>query len=215
MFAGPFDYSIINRAREKKLVSIAFVNIRDFGEGKHKTVDDKAYGGGRGMILKVDVLERAIQEAKDKKLKKSEEKIVLLSPKGKTFNQKKAVSFSKTKHLILICGHYEGVDARIEHFIDEEVSIGDFITTGGEIPAILITDAVSRLINGVLPEGVTDDESFSKETLEYPQYTRPEIYKNLSVPKILISGNHEKIEEWKKQESAKVTKKVRPELLRD
>lgn len=215
MFSGPFDYSIINRAKEKNLVSINYVNLRDFGIGAHKTVDDKTYGGGRGMVLRVDVLEKAILKTKDNKLKNNEQKIILLSPRGKTFNQKKAESFSKLKHLILICGHYEGVDARIESFIDEEASIGDFITTGGEIPAMLITDAVSRLIKGVLPEGVTEDESFSQKMLEYSQYTRPEIYKNLKVPKTLISGHHQKIEEWKIEESEKITKKIRPDLLKD
>ncbi len=214
MFTGPFDYSIVKRARDKKLVEINSIDIRDFGLGKHKTVDDKAYGGGKGMVIRVDVLAEAINHSLDKNLSRKEQRVVFLGPQGKSFEQKKAEEFSKLSHLILVCGHYEGIDARTQNFIDEEISVGDFITTGGEIPAMLVTDAVVRLITGVLPEGVTDDESFSEGTLEYPQYTRPGIYNNLSVPKTLISGNHEKIKQWKKEESKKVTIKLRPDLLK-
>lgn len=199
MFEGPFNFSIVKRARDKGLVEINFLNLRDFGIGKHKAVDDKVYGGGRGMILRADVIMEAIEKTKEKKLKKAEEKVILLSAKGETFNQKRAVSFSKLKHLILLCGHYEGVDARVEKFVDGQVSIGNFITTGGEIPAMLITDAVVRLIKGVLPEGVTEEESFSENYLEEAQYTRPEVFKKLSVPETLLSGHHKKIEEWKKK----------------
>lgn len=212
MFEGPFDHSIVKNAREKKLVSINFINIRDFGIGRHKTVDDKPYGGGRGMILRVDVLENAILSAKDKNLTKGEQKVVLLDPRGKTFNQRKAISLSKLKHLILICGHYEGIDERVRKFVDEEISIGDFIVTGGEIPAMLITDAIIRLIKGTLDEEVTRNESFSPH-LEHPQYTRPQNYKNLKVPKILLSGNHKKIEEERQETSRKITRKLRPDLL--
>jgi tRNA (guanine37-N1)-methyltransferase len=213
MFAGPFDYSIVKNAKEKNLIDIDFVNIRDFGIGRHKTVDDTPYGGGHGMILRVDVLERAITQTRNEKLNKENQKVVLLSPHGRTFNQKKALEFSNLKHLILICGHYEGLDERIKNFIDEEVSIGDFITTGGEIPAMLISDAVARLIKGVLKEGVTKSESFS-ELLEYPQYTKPNSYKDLNVPPILLSGNHEKIKSWRENTSRKITVKLRPDLLR-
>lgn len=213
MFSGPFDNSIVKNAKEKKLVDINFVNIRSFGIGKHQVVDDKPYGGGHGMILRVDILEKAIEQAKDKELNKKNQKIILLSPHGKTFDQKKALELADLKHLILICGHYEGVDERIKEFIDEELSIGDFITTGGEIPAMLITDAVTRLIKGVLKEGVTTAESFSK-LLEYPQYTKPNTYKNLKVPQVLLSGNHGKIEAWRNDASLKATKKLRPDLLR-
>ena len=212
MFSGPFDYSIVKNARVKKIVNINFVNIRNFGVGKHKVVDDTPYGGGHGMILRVDVLEKAIAQTKDKNLNNNDQKVILLSPIGKTFNQKKAQEFSDLKHLILICGHYEGQDERIKQFIDEEVSIGDFIVTGGEIPAIMITDAVTRLIKGVLKEGVTSTESFSN-LLEYPQYTKPNEYKNLKVPEILLSGNHEKIKLWREEISLRTTKKLRPDLL--
>ncbi len=212
MFKGPFDFSILKKAIDKKLVQIDFVNIRDYGLGPHKTVDDKPYGGGLGMILKVDVLDKAIEKSRDKKIKK-EEKVILLSPHGKTFNQQKAVELSKLKHLIIVCGHYEGVDARVDNFIDEKVSIGDFVVTGGEIPTMLIVDSVVRLIKGVLKEGVTSSESFSN-LLEHSQYTKPRVYKNLKVPEVLLSGNHEKIKEYKEQESKQLTAKLRPDLLK-
>ncbi len=212
MFSGPFDHSIVKRAKEKKLVDIKFINIRDFGIGRHKVVDDKPYGGGHGMVLRVDVLEKAIAETKDNKLNKKNQKVILLSPRGKTFDQRKALKFIELKHLILICGHYEGVDERVRKFIDEELSIGDFIVTGGEIPAMLVTDAVTRLIKGVLKEGVTFSESFSK-LLEYPQYTKPNSYKDLDVPPVLLSGNHGKIKSWRDKISLRTTVKLRPDLL--
>ncbi len=213
MFTGPFDLSIIKRAKEKKFVEINIINIRDFGIGKHKVVDDKPYGGGRGMILRVDVLEKAILETKIKTLKSSQQKIVLLDARGKTFNQKIAERFSKLKHLILICGHYEGVDERIREFTDDVISIGDFIATGGEIPSMLIVDSVVRLQKGLLKKEVTSQESFSRATdwgipiLEYPQYTRPEVFKKLNVPKILLTGDHKKIENFRKEMSKKITQK--------
>jgi tRNA (guanine37-N1)-methyltransferase len=213
MFTGPFDASIIKRAKEKNLIEINFINIRDFGIGKHKMVDDTTYGGGEGMVLRVDVLHKAIEKAKDKKLKSGEEKVVLLGAHGKTFNQEKAQEFSKLKHLILICGHYEGFDERIKSFIDEEVSIGDYILTGGEIPAMLITDSVIRLVKGVIKEGSTITESFSPY-LEYPQYTKPQTYKDLSVPEILLSGDHKKIAQWRKEKSIDITTKLRPDLIK-
>ena len=212
MFSGPFDYSIVKKSKEKNLITINFVNIRDFGKGRHKVVDDKPYGGGHGMILKVDVLEEAINSAKDKNLDKKSQRIILLSPHGKTFNQKKALELATIKHLILICGHYEGVDERVKNFIDEELSIGDFIVTGGEIPAMLVTDAVIRLVDGVLKEGVTSAESFT-HLLEYPQYTKPNTYKNLSVPIVLLSGDHGKIRSWRNKLSLNITAKLRPDLL--
>ncbi len=212
MFEGPFNYSLVKKAIEKKLVKIEFINIRSFGIGKHKVVDDKPYGGGRGMILRVDVLEKAINNTKNKNEAAKNQKVILLDPHGKTFNQKRAEEFSKLKHLILICGHYEGIDSRIDHFIDEKISIGDFIVSGGEIPAMLITDAVIRLIKGSLDEEVTNTESFSPY-LEYPQYTRPKVFKRYSVPAILLSGDHKKIGEWRKTTSLKHTEELRPDLL--
>ncbi len=220
MFQGPFDISIIKRAKEKKLVEIEYVNIRDFGIGKHKTVDDTPYGGGNGMILRVDVVHRAIEkarldarQAKDKKLKKDEQKVILLGAKGKAFNQKTAGGFAHLKHLIIVCGHYEGFDERIKNFVDEEISIGDFILTGGEIPAMLITDSVTRLVKGVIRDRSAAIESFSPY-LEYPQYTKPQKYGDLSVPEILLSGNHKRINAWRKKESVSITSKLRPDLIR-
>ncbi len=212
MFEGPFAYSIIKNAQNKKKVNIDFINIRDFGIGKHKVVDDKPYGGGHGMILRVDVLNAAISKTKDKNLNTKNQKVVLLSPHGKTFNQSKALELSNLKHLILVCGRYEGIDERVRKFIDEDLSIGDFVVTGGEIPAMTVTDAVVRLIGGVLKEGVTTTESFSP-LLEYPQYTKPNAYKNLQVPVILLGGDHEKIKDWRHNEALKITAKLRPDLL--
>ena len=212
---GPFSESIIKRSIEKKLLDIKFVDLRDFGIGRHKTVDDKPYGGGSGMILRIDVLKKAIDASRVKDLKKSEERVILTGPSGKTFNQEKAKKMSKFKHLIIICGHYEGVDERIKKYIDEEISVGDFILTGGEIPAMLIVDAVARNVSGVLKIGVTDSESFSGENilLEEEQFTRPEVFEGVSVPKILLSGNHGEINKWRKGKSLQKTKKLRPDLL--
>jgi tRNA (guanine37-N1)-methyltransferase len=219
MFIGPFDESIIKRAREKKLIEINFINIRDFGIGKHKTVDDTPYGGGNGMVLRVDVLKKAIEKARlitlgqTKNKKNKNEKVVLLSPHGKQFNQNLAQNFAKLDHLILVCGHYEGFDTRIRKFIDEEVSIGDFILTGGELAAALIVDATARLIKGVLKEGSAEKESFSP-FLEYNQYTKPLGYERLKVPSVLLSGNHAEIEKWRKEQSLKITSILRPDLLK-
>lgn len=199
MFKGPFDYSIINRAKEKDQVQIELIDIRDFGIGKHRIVDDKPYGGGHGMILKVNVLKEAIDSTIDKNIDRKDIKIILTSAKGKTFDQGFVSSYSKKKQLIIICGHYEGVDERINKYIDEEISIGDFILTGGEIPAMMITDSVTRLIKGVLKDGVVENESFADDMLEHPQYTRPEEFDGENVPSILLEGNHAKIDNWKEE----------------
>lgn len=215
MFSGPFDLSIIKRAQEKNLVEINFVNIRDFGIGKHKVVDDRPFGGGTGMVMRVDVLDNAIQSVRDASLQKNEEQCVLLDARGKVFNQSVAKSFSTLQHLILICGHYEGVDERTRDLIDATISIGDFVLTGGELPAMLITDAVTRLIHGVLKDDATILESFSDtHSLEYPQYTLPREYKGISVPDILLSGHHKHIEEWKKEQSLSITENHRPDLVK-
>lgn len=217
MFVGPFSQSIIKRAQEKNLVEITFVNIRDFGIGSHKSVDDKPYGGGTGMVLRVDVVDKAIQFAKGKVSDKGQ-KVILLDPRGQTFSQKKAQDFAKLNHLIFVCGHYEGFDERIRNVVDETISIGDFVVTGGEIPAMLISDAVIRLLPGVITEGATENESFSltsetKQLLEYPQYTLPQAYHGEEVPAVLLSGNHNEIAKWRKQEAIKLTQKHRPDLL--
>ena len=214
MLNGPFSESIVKRSVSKNLVSIKIVNMRDFGVGTRRTVDDTAYGGGVGMLLRVDVVRRAIDAVYDKSLTKQGQKVILLSAAGKKFDQKKAKTFSKLKHLILVCGHYEGVDYRIRNFIDLEISIGDFVLTGGEIPAMTITDSVVRLISGVLKKDATKFESFTDNILEYPQYTKPPIYEGLKVPSVLLSGNHKKILEWRKTEALKQTKRNRPDLLK-
>lgn len=219
MFTGPFDASIIKHAQEKGLVEITYINIREFGVGPHQTVDDTPYGGGVGMVLKVDVLKKAIESIHDPKLSKTEQKIILLTADGETYTQRIAEKYAKLKHLIIICGHYEGFDERIRSYVDEEISIGDFVLTGGEIPAMIITDSVIRLITGVLKEGVTTSESFSHSMkdaylLEYPLYTKPQIFDGKSVPEVLLSGNHKKIAEWRTNESKKRTAHRRPDLLK-
>lgn len=211
IFPPVFNSSITGRAQKKRLVTIRYINIRDFATDKRKSVDDRPYGGGPGMIMRVDVLDRAITNAKIQpkadqpqaekiKNEKSKQKIVLLDPKGKIFNQSIARRYSKLEHLMLVCGHYEGVDARISGYIDEAVSLGRYIVTGGEIPAMMVADSVIRLINGVLAKReAVRDESFSlKDNLEPPQYTRPPVYKNEKVPSVLLSGNHTAILAWKK-----------------
>ncbi|CAN5156927.1 tRNA (guanosine(37)-N1)-methyltransferase TrmD [soil metagenome] len=225
MFKGPFEESILKHAQQKGLVEIQLVNIRDFGLGSHHTVDDTPYGGGHGMVLKVDVLHAAIQHIKQTFLQQFnnetiKQSTILLSASGKTFQQATAKHFAQLDHLILICGHYEGVDARVLSYIDEEISIGDFVLTGGEIPAMLITDAITRLIPGVLKEGVTDNESFSLVdenaaiALEYPQFTKPAVYDGQIVPEVLQSGNHQKIALWRKEQSLAKTKQIRPDLIK-
>lgn len=215
MFQGPFDHSIVKRAKDKGLVSVELVNIRNFGIGRHKIVDDKPFGGGVGMILRVDVIDKAIQNVKclpaaatalqadQMSNVKCRERVILLDTRGETFNQQKAKELSKLDHLILIAGHYEGVDERVnEHLADEAISIGDYILTGGEIPTMVIMDSVVRLIPGVLtkPEA-TKFESFSKEGyLEHPQYTRPNVYRGWKVPKVLLSGHHRKIDEFRRRD---------------
>jgi len=218
MFTGPFSQSIIKNAQMKNLVDITFVDIRDFGIGSHKMVDDSPYGGGIGMVMKVDVIKHAIDSVKDSTLESNSQKVILLTADGKTYNQRIAENYAKLDHLIIVCGHYEGVDERVRDFVDEEISIGDFVLTGGEIPSMLITDSVVRLIDGVLKHGVTNLESFSHNDgesvlLEYPHYTKPQEFEGHVVPEILLSGNHKKIDEWRKTESIKKTQKRRPDLL--
>jgi len=210
MFSGPFDASIIKKARERKIMEINVHNIRDWATDKHKITDDRPFGGGPGMILKVEPIDKALTSLK-KKTKAKSRKIILLSPQGKIFTQEKAKELSKFDHLILIAGHYEGVDQRIiDHLIDEEVSIGKYILTGGEIPAMIIVDSVVRLVPGVLEEEVTENETFSKgDNFDYPQYTRPEVYKEWKVPKILLSGNHKEIEKWRKSKALEKTQKLK------
>ncbi len=197
-FPGMFsalDFSIPKRAQDKELIQIKIHDLRQWADDNYKSIDDRPYGGGPGMILRVDLIDRAISS-----IKHLGSKIILLDAGGKKFNQHKAVELSKAQHLIFVCGHYEGVDHRVhEHLADEIISIGDYVLSGGEIPAMVIIDSVVRLLPGVLGnENSLTDESHNKKSIEYPQYTRPEDYKGWKVPEILLSGHHKKIAEWKK-----------------
>lgn len=202
--------SVIGRAIQKNLLEINLVNIRDFSKDKHKKVDDTVYGGGAGMLIKPDVVYDAYKSVKSEK-----SKVIFLSPQGKKLCQKKVEELAKEQHLILLCGHYEGIDQRvIDMIVDEEISIGDYVLTGGEIPAMVLIDCVSRYIDGVITNESTSEESFSNEgLLEYPQYTRPEVFEGIKVPEVLQSGHHENINRWRRREAIKVTYKKRPDLL--
>ena len=205
----PLKHSIIERATKKKLIEINIINIRDFSKDKHKKVDDTPYGGGAGMVMKADVVYDAYKSVEDKNAK-----VIFLSPQGNLLNQKKVQELSKEKHLILLCGHYEGIDQRVlDEIVDEEISIGDYVLTGGELPAMVLVDSVSRYVEGVLSKDSTSEESFSNGYLEYSQYTRPEVFLGKKVPEILQSGNHQKIEEWRRNSSLKNTLLKRPDLL--
>jgi tRNA (guanine37-N1)-methyltransferase len=205
----PLKQSIIKRATQKNIIDINLVNIRDFSEDKHNKVDDTPYGGGAGMLMKPDVVDRAYQS-----IKSNNSKLIYLSPQGKTLNQEIVKELSKEEHLILLCGHYEGIDQRvIDKIVDEEISIGDYVLTGGEIPAMVLIDSVSRYVEGVLSDESIEEESFSNGLLEYPQYTRPEVFDNKKVPEVLLSGHHENIRKWRRKKSLENTLKKRPELL--
>lgn len=203
MFNGPFDASIIKRAESRDLIKITVHNLRKWGEGMRRNVDDRPYSGGPGMILRVDIIDRALRDLKSN-IKNKNLKVILLDATGQRFNQQKAQELSKFEHLILISGHYEGVDHRVhEHLVDDVISIGDYVLTGGEIPAMVVVDSVIRLIPGVLGKFESSiDESHKKPGyLEYPQYTRPQNYQGWKVPKVLLEGNHKEIEKWKKENS--------------
>ncbi len=208
MFNGFKSESIIKRAIDNKKVSINTINFRDFSANKHKKVDDTPYGGGSGMVLMCQPIFDAIDSIKTKK-----SKIILLSPQGKKFTQKMAYKLSKEEHLIFVCGHYEGFDERIKNICDEEVSIGDYVLTGGELPAMVICDSVVRLIDGVIDAESSKNESFNDNLLDYPNYTKPRNYKGMKVPDILLSGDHEKINNWRNDKRLKVTAEKRPDLL--
>lgn len=208
-FFGPFAESIIDRAIKNGLITVNTVNPRDFTEDKHRTVDDTPYGGGPGMLMMVNPLCKAIESCL-----KQDSLVVLTSPGGEVFTQQMARDLSSKKHLIIVCGHYEGVDERVkELLIDKEISIGDYVLTSGNIPAMVIVDSVARLLPGVLgDDSSSEEESFSGGLLEYPQYTRPLEYRGLKVPEILLSGNHKKIREWRREQSIIKTKESRKEL---
>lgn len=201
MFNGFLTESIIKRAIEKEKVKINIINFRDYTTDPHGKVDDTPFGGGAGMVLQVEPIYNALENIKTK-----DSHIILLTPSGKTFNQQKAKTLTKHNHIILICGHYEGFDDRIKQLVDEEISIGDFILTGGELPAMMISDAIIRLLDGVINKESLESESFNEELLDYPVYTKPRDFKGMKVPEVLLSGDHKKIEEYRKQEQIRLTK---------
>ena len=212
MFSSPFEASILGRAIEKGLIEIRIVNIRDFTSDKHHVVDDTPYGGGQGMVMKVEPIARAIERVK---AESPSAWTVYLTPQGRSLNQERARALSSKAHLILLCGRYEGVDERVrEMFVDEEVSIGDYVLTGGELAAMVMVDTLSRLLPGVLGcDQSAEEDSFSDSLLEYPQYTRPVDFRGHGVPDVLLSGNHEAILRWRRKEALRRTAKRRPDLL--
>lgn len=210
MFAPLFE-SVIGRAVNGGKLNIKIVNIRDYAENKHFKCDDYPFGGGAGMVMMPQPIGSAIEAADpDHRAHR-----IYMSPRGRVFTQKRAVELSRLGDLLILCGHYEGVDQRaIDLYIDEELSVGDYVLTGGELPAMVVCDCVARYVEGVISGESLKDESFSAGLLEYPQYTRPAVYKGLSVPEVLLSGNHEKVEEWRREQSLEITRKNRPDLLK-
>lgn len=215
LFPEMFDVlntSIIGRARQNNILEINIINIRDFSIDKHKHVDDYPYGGGNGMVIKPDVVYRAYESIVSKLQYKPT--VIYLTPKGRTLTNIIAKDIANLEHIILLCGHYEGIDQRIlDEIVDIEISIGDYVLTGGELPALVLIDSVSRFVDGVLKQGSVENETFENGLLEYPQYTRPEVFHNMRVPDVLLSGNHQEIEKWKNEQSIKLTKEKRLDLL--
>ena len=222
MFKNVLGESIVKIAQKKKKVSIKVHNLRKWTVDRRKTADDRPYGGGSGMVMKIEPIYKGLAEIVgknrikkllDRKESPANMRIILMTPRGRCFNQKLAKNLSKTKHLVLICGHYEGIDERVRFFITDELSVGDYVLTGGEIPAMAVVDAIARLIPGVLgDEASLEQESFEGGLLEYPHYTRPQVFKKLKVPEVLLSGNHKSIESWRKKEAIKKTKEIRKGL---
>lgn len=210
-FSSPLQQSILRRAQEQGLVKIEVINLRQFAAGRHQVTDDRPYGGGPGMVLKIEPLVAAIRWERQRA---PQVRVILLSPQGRLFTQQVARELAQLPHLLLICGHYEGFDDRIQHYIDDEISLGDFILTGGEIPALALVDAVVRLLPGVLgDEASAAQDSFSDNLLKGPQYTRPRVFEGHEVPAILLSGDHGRIAAWRRQEALRRTWQRRPDLL--
>lgn len=210
MFDGFLNESIINRAIKRKLVQINVINFRDYTLDPHGKVDDTPYGGGAGMVLTPQPIFDAVED-----LKTENTKVILLTPDGKTYNQEMAYSYSKEEHIILICGHYEGFDERIRTLADSEISIGDYVLTGGEIPSMVITDSITRLIDGVIEKESHEYDSFNNNLLDYPTYTKPRDFRGMKVPDVLTSGNHKEIEKYRLEQQIKRTKERRPDLLKE
>lgn len=209
MFRGPLNESLLKKAQEKGLLSFDLVNLRDFTSGKHQTADDSPYGGGAGMVMLAEPIAKAIAKVKNQK-----SKVIFLCPTGKLLTQEKIRSLAKEEHLVLLCGHYEGVDERVRGLVDEEISIGDYVLTGGELPAMVLIDAVARHIPGVVKETESvQKDSFYNVLLDYPSYTKPEEFGGQKVPAVLLSGHHAEIERWRRREALKRTFFRRPDLL--
>ncbi len=215
MFLGPFGVSIIKRAREKGLLDISTTNIRDFARDKHRITDDYPFGGGAGMVMKPEPIIEAV-DALTCEIGRIPDTVILLSPQGEVFNQQTAIELAQHRHIVFICGHYEGIDERVrDTVVNKEMSIGDYVLTGGELPCMVIIDALARMIPGVLGEEESAvKDSFYDGLLEYPQYTRPREYRGITVPEILLSGDHGKIARWRRQQSLKRTLERRPDLLK-
>ena len=220
MFVGPMSESLLGRARKRRVVDVRIHNLRDWSEYKrHRTIDDRPYGGGPGMVIQAEPIFRALQalQADGAKVfgKKTKPRVIYLSPQGNVLSQAKAATLSRCPWVILLCGHYEGIDERAMRFIDEEISIGDYVLTGGELPAMVLADALARLVPGVVKEpGSVAEESFQGGFLDYPQYTRPAVWKGQKVPALLISGDHAAIRQWRTAHALSATRKKRPDLLR-
>ena len=214
LFGSVFDHGMIHQAQKKRLLELDTVDLRSFTTDKHRSVDDRPYGGGEGMVLKPEPLFRAVQHCREKSAYSP--RVVFLSPQGCLFDQAKAVELSSERHLTFVCGRYEGMDQRaVDNLADEELSIGDFVMSGGEFPALVVVDSVTRLIPGVVgKEESVQNESFMDGLLDYPQYTRPAMLRGSSVPEVLLSGNHEEIRQWRESESLKRTRQRRPDLLK-
>ncbi len=208
MFQGFLTESILKRALDKKILEINIIDFREYSPLNNKQVDDTPYGGGAGMVLRCEPIFLCLDEIKD-----DDAYVIMLTPDGKTFNQKEATVLSQKKHLIFLCGHYEGFDERIKSLVDLELSLGDFVLTGGEVPAMAMVDAISRLLPDVINDESLESESFTNNLLDYPNYTKPKVYRGLEVPPILLSGNHAKIKEYRMQEQIKKTKEKRPDLI--
>ena len=214
LFTGVFEAGIIYQARKKGLVKTQIIDLRNFTTDKRRTVDDRPYGGGDGMVLKPEPIFRAVESCRNQVRKPGY--VVLLTPQGNRFDQAKAKELSLKHHLILICGRYEGIDQRVaDHLADEEISVGDFVLTGGEFAALLVVDAVTRLVPGVVGKGSSVlEDSFMNELLDFPHYTRPAEFRGWKVPEVLLSGDHEEVKRWREEQALKITKQRRPDLLR-
>ncbi|MBO8141896.1 MAG: tRNA (guanosine(37)-N1)-methyltransferase TrmD [Firmicutes bacterium] len=210
MFAGPLDHSIVGRARERGLLDLRITNIRDFATDRHRIVDDTPYGGGPGMVMKPEPVWRALEAVRQGR----NSYVILMDPQGTRFTQARAWELARKEHLIFLCGHYEGVDERVRHWVDEELSIGDYVLTGGELPAMVVIDAIARLLPGALGQAASaQEDSFEGGLLDHPQYTRPPVFRGAAVPPVLLSGHHEEIRRWRRREALRRTLMKRPDLL--